>query len=499
MSKDLMDRLHLVAGALLAGLPPEAGYVPGGYEAAHNIGRWWEAALLMEDTAGLVIPPAMERAAAINLRALMGNPYGLLLNDPEIFGSGALNLHNLREGLLALASLVRYRHSRWAAYKGHQLLETMRRLFHEHSLSLEEICLATGTAISGDPMLTPAEEDPYRLEDRTPTDGRALEGILRFYQETGDDLALELLHAAAAFHLEHTLRPDGSPPPWLEDERHVGHNHSYLGTLRGLLLYGIHFEKEEYIQRVYRTYTHSLFRLNCTYSGFAPHDLGTLRFPDEKGDPFGDHASCADVAYLAFLLAVYGGHPELLDDAERLIRGRLFYSQITQGEGEALGAWGTYGGYFGRGVVLDVYACIASTLCYIHRDIIHSEPDEITLYLLFSAQSRDMDVEVDYGENARILVKPKRRAAIRLHLPEWCVCPEVLTDDGRSIPWHRKDGFLILARKDVDPGKTIQIRFPLPIRQTAEMTWRSGCRWRIVWKGDEILTAEEETGGRASC
>ena len=491
---DLKERLQLVSGAMLACPPPDAGYLPRGYEAAHNIGRWWEGALLLEETVGLSIPSLMEQAMAINIRALTASPYGLLLNDPEIFGGGALNLHNLREGLLALTSLIHYRRSRWAVYKGRQLLETMKRLFHDHTLTLEDICRETGTEISGDPMITPGLEDPYRLEDRTPTDGRALEGILRFYQETGDDLALELLHATAAFHLEHTLRPDGSPPPWLADERHVGHNHSYLGTLRGLLLYGIHFQREEYIQRVYRTYTHSLFRINCTHSGFAPHDLGALRFPDEKGDPFGDHASCADVAYLAFLLAVYGGHPELLDDAQRLIRGRLFYSQITQGEGEALGAWGTYGGYFGQGVIMDVYACIASTLCRIEKDLIRSEPESITLYLLFSAQSRDVDVQVDYGEDARILLTPKRRAVLRVHLPAWCTGPEVLTADGQPLSWYREEGFLILARDELELGKSIQIRFPLPVRQTEETTWRSGRRWRITWKGDEILTAEEEAG-----
>ena len=41
-------------------------------------------------------------------------------------------------------------------------------------------------------------------------------------------------------------------------------------------------------------------------SGYTPHDLGTIRYPDEHGDPIGETASAGDVAQLALWLGTGG-------------------------------------------------------------------------------------------------------------------------------------------------------------------------------------------------
>jgi len=367
LKRDMRERMVLSQTPLLACVNEENRYLPGQYETAHNIGRWWEAALLLEKTTGMKIPERMEKAMHLNLRAHTSNPYGLLLNPPEIHEKALLNYHNLREALLAYAALIEFRNSAYAKMQAERLLDTIDRRFFQNTLEDKEIVCACGIGITKDPTLERPVDDEYRNTDDTARTGRAIEGMFRYWQVSKSPKALEVMKKAVAFHRERAICADGSAPEWMKDSVHAGHNHSYLGTVRGLLLYALHFEDEELIKSVYETYRKTIRKYCCDESGFAPHDLARLRFPDQNGDPVGDHASCADTAYIAWLLSVKAGHSLLIRDFEKLMRGRLFFSQIM--EGENIGAWGIYSGYFGTGSTIDVFASISSTLARIYRDM----------------------------------------------------------------------------------------------------------------------------------
>ncbi len=65
---DLRNRLKMAGNALLGMLDPEKDLMPiGGYETAHNLGRWWDAVLRLEETIGFVIPADLEAASLRNL------------------------------------------------------------------------------------------------------------------------------------------------------------------------------------------------------------------------------------------------------------------------------------------------------------------------------------------------------------------------------------------------------------------------------------------------
>lgn len=491
MHNDLLTRLKWVEQAMISCLPEADLYLHVGYETAHNVGRWVEAALLLESKVGMVIPPKIEKAMLLHLRALTSNPYGMLLNDREVLGGGCLNHHNLREGLLALAALIKYRNSRWAVHCGERLLDTIDRRFFAGTLTEEEMCETLGLPINEDPMITRPMDDPYREEDYTSSTGRAIEGMLRFWQLTGSKRALEVMEKAVAFHREHSLRPDGSTPEWMKSDIHVGHNHSYLGTLRGLLLYGLQFEDKALVEAVYQTYCHSIYRYNCTRSGFAPHDLGKLRFPDGLGDPFGDHASCADVAYIAFLLAGRGGHPELFDDTERLIRARLFRCQVQAGT--ELGAWGTYGGYFGAGVVMDVFALIAGTLALMYRDSVAEDEQGLWIRLHFSQENELASVIAFRDTHQHLHITPKKAQTIHVRVPTWCDIATLQVTDaqGTAVPYEMRGCFAVISANAVKEGKPITLSFELPLSETVETTWISRVSYRLHWKGDEITEIED--------
>lgn len=484
---DLTESLKLVENKMLACVSSKTLYQPEGWEVAHNVGRWWEAALHLEEAVGWKIPQETQKMLHREIRWLMGNEWGLLLNDPEYFDEAFLNFHNLREALLSLSMLVTHRDSRWARKAGYKLLNTIDRLYFRKDLTFEEISEELDVFIKPAAMNTPTDEDPYRAFDYTTSTGRAIEGMLTFYKAIGDPLAKEVLEKAVAFHRTHTIQEDGMASPNICAGTHVGHNHSYLGTLRGLLLYAIEYNDTALAETIYHTYKNALPGMSVTYSGFAPHDLGKLRFPDNNGDPSGDHASCADVAYIAFLLATECGYPELADDTERFIRARLLRSQIKDGENR--GAWGIYCGYFGEGDVMDVYALIADTLSRIKETYLCDDGNTLTVWLQFTGKTESAKLEVSRSERTELRFTFTERRKLRVRFPAWVdrnTC-SFTNAEGKPFPFDFDNAFFT-AEPDVD---LCVLSYHTPRTETVETTWVSGIRYRITWLGDDILSVEE--------
>src|SRR5882757_1286208 len=121
-----MDR---AAQCCLAWLNPEQAFLPtGGYELAHDTGRWWDAMLRYEAATGVRIPEWAETAMLGNLRTLTDNPAALLMNSARLPGPAEkikVNPHNLRETMLAYTALVQHRKSDWAWAQGRKLLQTI--------------------------------------------------------------------------------------------------------------------------------------------------------------------------------------------------------------------------------------------------------------------------------------------------------------------------------------------------------------------------------------
>ena len=90
----LEQSLRLAGQNLLGILNPEDNYLPywqlavgPDYKAslsrwwpAHNIGRWWDAMLRLEEAIGFEIPKAIEAAMLKNVRRFFDNPDHICLN-----------------------------------------------------------------------------------------------------------------------------------------------------------------------------------------------------------------------------------------------------------------------------------------------------------------------------------------------------------------------------------------------------------------------------------
>jgi hypothetical protein len=460
---------------------------------AHNIGRWWDAMLRLEETIGFAIPASIEGSMLHNLHRCLDNPLrvsGYIDADPP----GWIDSHSQRETLLALAGLVIHRNSQWAAERGSEMVRALDRYIGEDGLwrqdEMRRIAREGGIDISDD---RPGRHK-YTDIRLTETHGRMIEGLLEFYRATGDDAAIRLASRLAEYHLEHSTRPDGTIP-----EGEYRHTHSLLGTFRGLLMFGEWSRQGDYIDRVHAVYINTI-RRHIKRSGWISHDWGK--------DNNGETASPGDIAQIALWLA-RSGHCELLDDAERIVRARILPSQIVEPfdiapqsdddsddfqdlQNRFLGAYGgTPPHPYGESIpITDITAADAHTLCDIYNHIV--EQTELGLRVNFHLDYEDdtMSLQVERGDRARLIVQCSRGENLFVRIPGWVDCASVLvTVDGKTIDVHRVGPHVVVPR-DVARNE-VQITYELPVEDAEEVT--DGTTYQFRWRGDDVVGISPNT------
>lgn len=493
----LRHSMERAAGCCLAWLNPDQEYLPtGGYEIAHDTGRWWDAMLRFEAATGTRIPAPVEAAMMKNLRTLTGNPAALLMNTARLPGpaeKSKVNPHNLRETMLAYTALVRHRNSDWARKQGRKLVETIHTLLEpDGQLNYERLAVLAGGPLTADSLMV--QRSPAgQWFNATATTGRAIEAIVWFHEATGDALAMELAKRLAEVHLRQSIDPTGKVRAELRDPNHVGHTHSYCGTLRGLLLYGLATGEKQYVDAVAATYRKGLWGTAISHSGWTPHDQGKTRFTDKEGDPIGEHASGGDVAQIALWLALRSGQTDLLDDVERLIRARLLPSQLIDGKNPRRdGAWGVYSHPFGYGAILDVFAAVLHSLADFHQHIVTTTAEgDGAVNLHFDIDTPSVTVQSKRGTDAKLLITPKQSYDLRIRVPAWAPRESVrlkIADETQSLRWE--GSFLIISGNDVARGSVITLQHDLPQRQTVEEMPVSHRKFHLAWRGDEVISCD---------
>ena len=465
----------------------------------HNIGRWFDALLRLEKTIGWQIPPEQERAMVENLQKFCENPDGLPFGPRDGWKGVTPDfyLHSLREYILAVNSLVRYRKSPWAADLGHRMLETIHR----------------ASRPDGTWILTKFDTyvkfvaDYVKVADKnqgfTPhaTSDRLIEALVWFYQSTGDPLALELADRFARYHLKNSTHPDGTLNMASLEGQPTGHTHSYLGGLRGLLLLGELTRQHEYMDAVLSTYRVTVRRI-VRESGYASHDLEQM--PGQVTN-IPECSSPGDAAQLALWLALRHGQTELLDDAERWVRARLLPGQITAAQAtdsqgivdrRLLGAWGCF--RFPEGCqqsYTDVTAAVLHSLCDIYRHIAVRSDAGLTVNFHFNYADHAIRIVSDRAEEATVTVTPTQHDNVWIRIPRWTPRESVrVTAGGRPIPLLMIGDFAYVPRTPVSTPPEIVVRYALPSRTSVETV--NGDAYHYRWRGDDIIGVSPNTNPR---
>ncbi len=492
---NIKQHIELAGGALLTMLDAENDYLPtNGYEVAHDLGRWWDAVLRLEETIGFVIPAELESASLRNLQRLTNNTDCLLMVDK-------INPHNYRETMLAFGGLARRRNSVWAREAGMKLVSSMNRCLTEYGyFDFTRLGSWGMFSFTEDPSHTEEKRDGWF--DGTATSGRCLEAIIWFYEITKEPMAFDVARRIAEYHLNNSVNHDGSIRAEISNAENVGHNHSYHGTLRGLLLFGLLTGQQEYVDAVEATYRHADHQRIVMDSGWAPHDLGKLRFPNKYGDPVTDPASTGDAAQIALWLALHAGCTDLLDDVERLVRCRIIPSQCLDESFKNIekprceyGAWAIHGSSHGeKGCTPDVLAAVTHTLCDIYNHICVKNSPGIQVNLHFDYENADVKIVSRRNDKHELSVIVKRPDNILIRVPKWTPDESVtISIDGKLIPLTKMGDFAWISREMLTENCKIVLCCDLPVKYTEEVM-PSGRKYRLKWRGDEItgISPQEE-------
>ena len=504
---DLHHRLEIAGHALLGILDPEKELMPmSGWEVAHDLGRWWDAVLRLEKTVDFAIPAELEAASLRNLQRLTDNPDRLLMNRtdvPWLKETAKINAHNFRESLLAFGGLVRRRDSLWAREAGLQLVRAMdRALGPDGNFDFTKLGSWGQVPLRKDTSHSEGKHNGWF--DATGTSGRALEALVWLFESTGESAVLGLAQRIAERQLESSTNRDGTMREEIASPDNPGHDHSYHGTLRGLLLFGLLTGQREYVDVVEATYRNAVRNRIVKESGWAPHDLGMPRFPNAHGDPVADPASTGDSAQLALWLALRAGCDDLLDDVERLVRARLLPAQLTPEDvrrhperefpPRQIGAWGIHEPSHGgkTWAVIDVLAAVTHSLCDIYNHICTDTQTGIRVNLHLDYEDARVRVASRRGLRGELSILVKQPADIMVRIPQWVPESSVhLTVNGERLSIRRLGMFACVPQEVLRGRDEVVMSYDLPTRWTEEHMPSGRC-YRFKWRGDEITGVDPQ-------
>lgn len=492
---DFNTSMCLAGRNLLGVLSPDHNYLPlwvlsvnPKYEAefqfgwpAHNLGRWLDAMLRLEYATGFKIPHKLESACVKNLRRFFDNPDHICINpDPEDY----FELHSLREGMLALHALVRYRDDRWAKEKAKKMMETLNRAWQDN-----------GTWDLNVFVNSKRKNHLGRHSDPTGSCGRMIEALMYYYEATGEPLAIDLAQRFATYNLENSTHPDGT----INYTSKPDHTHSYMNTLKGLFLFGKLTGQKEYIDRVSTVYYTSVKKI-ISEAGFNAHDLGT--------DGFAEVASAGDSAQLALWLALLGDG-KLLDDAERLLRVRLFASQIIDTpplkpvkddnayvhRDLTQRVIGAYGGchehpHGGKQAVTDVTSAVLHSVVDLYQHAVLYENNKLQVNFHVSCETKHAKIESKRDTSATLKITPKKHCPLLIRIPTWVPKESVIGKVGNQPIAISLAGCFAFVPEERPQG-TVEVFYSLPEKITKD-TLR-GIEFTYKWRGDDIIGISPNT------
>ena len=464
--------------------------------ACHNLCRWWDAMMRLEDTTGFSIPPDIEAIMLQHLLDFFNNTDDLCFTPSKLADvEPTFLVHSFRENALALSSLYHVRGNQWALAKAQRMLETLDRILRPdctwdfEKLDFYHRCVE---------FYGKEKIDYYEYRGRrgyigdpdVGVDGRLIEGLVWCYRMTHLPLALELADRLSRFHVVHTMHPDGS----LNAEIHPEHTHSYLNTLKGIVGFAALTGQKEYLDIVAATFRRTVRERVVKESGFASHDF--------MQDGLSETASPADAAQIALWLGM-NGYPEFFDDAERLVRSRVIPSQITDcpdlkplpevPQEDCTNLKERFIGGYGCGIIrpntadnvyTDVTASVLHAVTDVYRNIAARTDAGLTVCLHFDLEDENVSIVSERQQAARLSVTPKVHDNVLIRIPRWTPAESVkVSVNGQSVPIRKIGGFAFVP-KGLLPGK-ILLEYALPERATVEHT--IGIDFTFTWRGDQIV------------
>ncbi|MBR6426276.1 MAG: hypothetical protein IKS28_00465 [Clostridia bacterium] len=462
----------------------------------HNFGRWWDAAMRLESTLPDFVIPA-------EIEAGMLNTAHEFFSQPDVLGfqpyprSNAANeqeieLHSIREWILCLLALIKFRKNRWAAETAHRLCLTLDKIFRVPEMPPEPG--------SGDEyQYWDLSKLAYSKVNPTPkfnhgypifTFCRAMAPLCWLYEATGDEIMFDLANRFMEVEMRDIFMPDGT----IRDVTPYRHMHSTCGAVEGLIAYGRMTGRRDVIERAYAAYKKELLPM-VSRSGFCTHGISYY----DAGDP----ASTADVAQIALWL-FQEGYTEFADLPEHLLRCRVFPAQISEPFDPPLTAMepdsteekfqnlnerciGGFNIYLhptgGKGNTTDVTCSCMHSLVELYRHAVTDRGAFYEIFLHFDRDESGLRVRVRYDDAAEVRISTDKPKAVHIRVPEWAKKVRFEVDGNEITPL--RCGIWAHIPPQVS-GAQIVMRYDLP-DETYEENVRNGETFVYLFKGDRIV------------
>jgi hypothetical protein len=304
----------------------------------------------------------------------------------------------------------------------------------------------------------------------------------------------------ARLHLRMVADEHGEARTEFFDETHFGHNHSYMGTLRGLFLFGRLTGQRHYIDVVTKIYRHSIWQRNISRDGWTFHDLGMTNAWSQNrfGEKQYESASPGDIAQLALWLALDDHQWDLLDDVERILRSNLLPAQITAADVGAparkgdltikdnwIGGWGCQYDWDVKDLIYDVLAAVVHSLADLHEHTLVKDERGLTLLWHFDYEDDQLRVTHSRADEAVVCVTPKTDAPLRIRTPSWVPEGSLRISVGGLEVHPPRIGDFIYLDGGIHDRAPVELRYGLPERTTEEKYGIT--TWRLKWRGDIVV------------
>lgn len=405
-------------------------------------------------------------------------------------------MHNMSRGLMALSAMAQIEDPQpWVR----RLRGFLTRLLDIYSTpgweTGQEFVLASRSWRSTEP--SPA------------TCGRTIGGLVRCYQVSGDERALDLARRFVRLNLSCFDEEGGLLPSAGE------HFHSIADTVQGMLFFALLTADKPLLERCQAIYHKGLKPHGLDATGwFAEH----VHWPANRHTARNDGEICctANMISCALLLG-RAGHTQGFEDAERYIRNMLLASQLLDLSsvkmpdheprwpefrrrlvGNVAGFPSSCGAFDPTSPHLTQLCCPAQAieaLCDAWDAAIVAEADAVKINLLFSRQHERLALTSQLPAVGQIVLHLKADAKVLVKAPSWSPADSyglsASGPAGSAVPTVDSDGYLRLGSCRQD--QRIIFDFHLPRLQSTE----GGCLQRPVgfhWLGNTIIAAEDAPG-----
>ena len=460
----------------------------------HLPGRHLNALLNAEAATGVSLDEeAIQKHRRAAFYAYSG-PVRLPMGRPRV-GGDLVNLagHDLREGFHALYALVKYRKDEEAGRIAEESIAAVFEFWNpDDGWNLQRMEGGLGINIMD------------KSENFSRTLPRAIGSLVKYYQATGYDPALELANVFKDKLLADHYLPDGA----YSIERLGTHGHSIACDLSSLAQLADLTNDKALMDRVRAFYDKGMWDLRDEI-GWVVEKTGQSRI--DRPD-YGEGNSTGDLVETALILG-RSGHPEYFEDAERMLRCHLLPSQLrdvsfiesqpnpdnVDGRREVAeritGGWGFPAPYGhepleldGMDAVLfhmDIVGGVVGSLCDAYRAATrYDEAGGHHVDLLFDHETDAITVDSNYTHDA-LTVTLKKRGPLRIRIPSW-VPRDAITVEGVGQPKRYDGSYLVVADH---PAKVpITLQYDLA---ASEILLRHRTRKiRVTLRGDSVVAMD---------